>query len=54
VHLLGALPCEEVKKYFGKADVFVAPSLIESSGTFDGIPVILFKSGDLIPYLVRR
>jgi len=44
VHLLGALPFEEVKKYFEKADVFVAPSLIESSGTFDGIPVVLFEA----------
>ena len=48
VKLLGALNFKEVKKYLGKADILVAPSVIELRGRFytalDGIPNTLIEA----------
>jgi len=55
VRLLGALPFKGVKKYFEKADIFVAPSIIEPLGGFDGIPVVLFEAmGAKVPIISTR
>jgi len=55
VGLLGALPFGKVKSYFGKADLFVAPSVVEPEGQFDGIPVVLFEAmGAKVPVIATR
>jgi len=44
IELLGALPFKEVKKYFEKADILVAPSIITPKKYFDGIPNVLIEA----------
>lgn len=44
VNLLGALPFEDVKKHFGRADIFVAPSVIESPKRHDVLPNVLIEA----------
>ena len=44
IELLGELPFEEVKKYFGDADIFVAPSIMTPEKAFDGLPNVLIEA----------
>jgi glycosyltransferase involved in cell wall biosynthesis len=44
VSLTGALPQEQVKPYFDRADVFVLPCITAQNGDMDGIPVALMEA----------
>lgn len=44
VSLTGALPQEEVRTHFERADVFVLPCITAQNGDMDGIPVALMEA----------
>ena len=44
VHLLGALDQADIKRELTKADLFVLPCVVETSGMKDGIPVVLMEA----------
>ncbi|MGO9959666.1 MAG: glycosyltransferase, partial [Solirubrobacteraceae bacterium] len=44
VRLLGSLPEGDVADLLDKADLFILPSLVASSGRMEGIPVVLMES----------
>ena len=44
IHLLGPQPEERVRQELAEADVFVLPSIQESSGKMEGIPVALMEA----------
>jgi len=45
VALEGALPMEEVRALYGRAAVFVAPSVVAGDGDRDGLPNVLLEAG---------
>lgn len=44
VVFLGKIPNQELPKYYASADVFVCPSIIDSRGDTEGLPVVLMES----------
>lgn len=44
VKLIGALPSDEIKAFYERADIFVLPCVIEDDGNRDGIPNVIAEA----------